>query len=114
MTANPRIELKVVPKPGPSGGENPRIHRHTGDCIHSDRVQGVNLALLTDPAGHDQLPFRNLPQALRHLEGKALHGPFPIDMGIKKRATIRLQLRNSLVSSKRHLVLPALYRHTPL
>ena len=49
---------------------------------------------------------------LRHLDRKALHGPFPIDVGIKKGPAVRLQLGQGVVRSKLHLVLPALNRHS--
>ena len=58
--------------------------------------------------------LRLLPQALRHLDRKALHGPLPVDMRIEKAAAIRLQLGKGFVRGKLHLVLPALHRDSPL
>src|ERR1700677_848058 len=107
VVEGPAVSL-LPPQLRPSSRKNPRVHRHSSDSVHSDRVQGINLPLLANPTSHNQLPFRNPSQPLRHLDGKSLHRPFPIDMGIKKSATIRLQLRNSLISRKLYPVLPPL------
>jgi hypothetical protein len=36
------------------------------------------------PPGHDQLPLRELPQALCDLKRKSLHGTFLVDVRIKE------------------------------
>jgi hypothetical protein len=51
----------------------------------------------------------SLRKARGCLDGKALHQPFAVDMGVKKCAGMGLKLRNRFIGRERDLRLPALH-----
>ena len=85
------------------------VDGHAHHRIRAERIECVDLLLIANATGYDELLLREFAQARGGLDGKALHHAFAVNMRIEKCSGMRLKLRHGIVGREGNFGLPALY-----